>query len=79
MGVPECALGTAWRAKRRICPLEQAEGEIAAELVCPYPPGIPLLVPGERLDHPRQQWLVQQRRLWGEQIPSSLVVVDSVA
>ena len=26
-----------------------AIGQISAELVCPYPPGIPLLVPGERI------------------------------
>lgn len=31
-------------------PLVQAEGRIAAEMVIPYPPGIPLLVPGERID-----------------------------
>ena len=76
---PERAVGSAWRAQRRLCPLEQAEGEIAAELLCPYPPGVPLLVPGERLDRSRQQWLIQQRQLWGEQIPANLAVVDSVA
>ncbi|MGC5326773.1 aminotransferase class I/II-fold pyridoxal phosphate-dependent enzyme [Brevibacillus sp. SYSU BS000544] len=31
-------------------PLVHAEGRIAAEMVIPYPPGIPLLVPGERID-----------------------------
>lgn len=30
--------------------LEEAEGKISAEMVIPYPPGIPLLVPGERID-----------------------------
>ena len=28
-------------------PLEDAVGQISGELVCPYPPGIPLLLPGE--------------------------------
>lgn len=30
--------------------LEQALGRISAELVCPYPPGIPILLPGERIE-----------------------------
>lgn len=30
-------------------PLEQAAGEISAEMVIPYPPGIPVLYPGERI------------------------------
>lgn len=30
-------------------PLSQATGRIAAELVAPYPPGIPVVAPGERL------------------------------
>lgn len=30
-------------------PLQQAVGRIAAELVAPYPPGIPVVAPGERL------------------------------
>lgn len=30
-------------------PLETSVGRIAAETVCPYPPGIPVLVPGERI------------------------------
>lgn len=32
--------------------LEEAEGEIAAEMVCPFPPGVPLLTPGERISRP---------------------------
>jgi arginine/lysine/ornithine decarboxylase len=30
-------------------PLEQAAGRIAAEMVSPYPPGVPVLAPGERI------------------------------
>ncbi|MCA1057237.1 aminotransferase class I/II-fold pyridoxal phosphate-dependent enzyme [Rossellomorea aquimaris] len=29
--------------------LSQAEGEISARMIIPYPPGIPLLIPGERI------------------------------
>ena len=36
-------------AARRRIPMEQAVGEISAEQFCPYPPGVPLLGPGERV------------------------------
>ncbi|MGM0843210.1 MAG: aminotransferase class I/II-fold pyridoxal phosphate-dependent enzyme [Bacillota bacterium] len=32
-----------------LIPLRAAEGEISAGMVTPYPPGIPLLIPGERI------------------------------
>jgi arginine decarboxylase len=31
-------------------PLQRAVGRVAAEAITPYPPGIPLVMPGERLD-----------------------------
>jgi arginine decarboxylase len=31
-------------------PVQQAVGRIAAEMVSPYPPGVPVLVPGERIN-----------------------------
>ncbi|MGI6269031.1 MAG: DegT/DnrJ/EryC1/StrS family aminotransferase [Candidatus Howiella sp.] len=37
-------------APAEILPLHRASGRIAAELVCPCPPGIPVAVPGERLE-----------------------------
>ncbi|MFD1424458.1 aminotransferase class I/II-fold pyridoxal phosphate-dependent enzyme [Laceyella tengchongensis] len=36
------------RPKRKV-PLHQAVGMIAAEMIVPYPPGVPLVLPGERL------------------------------
>jgi arginine decarboxylase len=30
-------------------PVEEAEGRVAAEMVSPYPPGVPVLAPGERI------------------------------
>lgn len=30
-------------------PWRQAAGRISAEMICPYPPGIPIVAPGERL------------------------------
>jgi lysine decarboxylase len=37
----------AFTAPTRAVPLGTAIGEIAAELIVPYPPGIPVLAPGE--------------------------------
>jgi arginine/lysine/ornithine decarboxylase len=43
-GAARAYLGTT----RRVA-LDDAAGEIAAEPVSPYPPGVPLLVPGQRI------------------------------
>ncbi len=40
---------TAFFAKRRRIRLADAAGEVSAEQFCPYPPGVPLLAPGERV------------------------------
>ena len=74
---PEMALSKAWRAPSVRVPLAEANGAISAELVCPYPPGIPLLIPGERLDQPRLAWLQRQRLFWGEQCPDGVRLVDT--
>ncbi|NPV26881.1 MAG: aminotransferase class I/II-fold pyridoxal phosphate-dependent enzyme [Firmicutes bacterium] len=39
----------AFFAPARVLKLAQAVGEVAAETVAPYPPGIPLVCPGERI------------------------------
>jgi len=72
---PELPVGQAWRAPSQAVPLAAAAGRLAAEPVCPYPPGIPLLIPGERIDPRRADWLVRQRQLWPDQIADSLKVV----
>ncbi|WP_206044011.1 aminotransferase class I/II-fold pyridoxal phosphate-dependent enzyme [Geitlerinema sp. P-1104] len=36
-------------APKETLPRHQALGRICGELICPYPPGIPLLIPGERI------------------------------
>ncbi len=69
------AIGAAWRAPGELVPLAEAVGRIAAEPLVPYPPGIPLLVPGERIDAARARWLQEQRRLWPGQITDTVRVV----
>ena len=66
----------AWHAARQKVALKDAGGCVAAELLCPYPPGIPLLIPGERLDRARQAWLERQALFWGDQIPDALSVLS---
>ena len=39
----------AWFAPARAVPVEEAIGRVSAELVAPYPPGIPVLAPGEQV------------------------------
>lgn len=72
---PAIHCGEAWRSPWREVPWPDAVGAIAAQLVCPYPPGIPLLVPGEQLDQNRVQWIEQQRQFWPDQISSRVRIV----
>ena len=39
----------AWDAQRVYLPAEEAEGRIAADFLYLYPPGTPILVPGEEI------------------------------
>lgn len=39
----------AFLRERRRVPMRDAIGEVSAEQFCPYPPGVPLLAPGERV------------------------------
>lgn len=44
-----CSLSDAWDGSKEEIPLEESEGKRAGEFVNLYPPGVPLLVPGERI------------------------------
>ncbi|WP_299538277.1 aminotransferase class I/II-fold pyridoxal phosphate-dependent enzyme [uncultured Streptomyces sp.] len=47
----------AFFAETEDVPVGEAEGRIAAEMVTPYPPGIPVVLPGERLTAPVLEYL----------------------
>ena len=54
-GVQTCALPIfpPWRAlfaPRETVPLARSVGRIAAEQIAPYPPGVPVIAPGERIE-----------------------------
>jgi arginine decarboxylase len=52
----------AFFAPARPVALAGAAGQVAAELVTPYPPGIPVLVPGERITDEKLAYLDECRR-----------------
>jgi arginine decarboxylase len=45
--VPALIPRDAFFARQEVVSIEMAVDRICAELVCPYPPGIPVLIPGE--------------------------------
>ncbi len=49
--IPErvCSPRAALFAPSRVWPLEDCEGEVAACQIAPYPPGVPVVAPGERI------------------------------
>jgi hypothetical protein len=61
--------------RRQLIPLADSAGRICARSVLPYPPGIPLLVPGERIDRERVDFL---RRLMENEISISGVTQENI-
>jgi arginine decarboxylase len=51
-GPPEMPPRDAFLGPQEIIPFEEAEGRIAAESLAAYPPGVPNVLPGERLNGP---------------------------
>ena len=51
-GQAVCTIAQALRQPSAPCLLAEAEGRVAAEYLWAYPPGVPLVVPGERLTAP---------------------------
>lgn len=58
-GVMDMSPREAFFARSRSVPLPAAIGCIAAEAVIPYPPGIPVLLPGERIGWNKLMYLAQ--------------------
>ena len=68
----DAALG---RHSRQLVPLAESAGRICARSVLPYPPGIPLLVPGERIDRDRVDFI---RQLMENEISISGVTQENI-
>jgi len=54
---PEIEIGIAWRSKTRSISFSQSLNKISGDIICPYPPGIPLIIPGEKIDLDRFNWI----------------------
>jgi lysine decarboxylase len=57
---PEIQIGIAWRSETQSIPFSQSLNKISGDIICPYPPGIPLLVPGEKISIDRFNWINNQ-------------------
>lgn len=57
-----CDIATAWDGEKETVLLEECEDEISAEFVHIYPPGIPLIVPGERFTKSVVEQLLRYRQ-----------------
>ncbi|MGD1712479.1 aminotransferase class I/II-fold pyridoxal phosphate-dependent enzyme [Dapis sp. BLCC M172] len=55
----------AFFAHKNCLPIEESLGHISAELICPYPPGIPVLIPGEIITEKHLQIFEQVLRFGG--------------
>ena len=53
----------AWNLEKRHCPLEEAEGRISGSFLTVYPPGVPMLVPGEEITGEAIRLITENRRL----------------
>src|SRR5699024_6824713 len=63
-GIPPMALTPreAYFHAKRSVPWREAVGKIAGEMLCPYPPGIPLVYPGEILTQDVWEYMERYRR-----------------
>ena len=71
---PEIPIGVAWRSQTYSIPLAESFGKISGDIICPYPPGIPLIVPGERIDKERIDW-IETQSLYNKDLLNSFIRV----
>jgi arginine decarboxylase len=59
-------LSDAFYAESQVIPLVKSEGQVSHSVLCPYPPGIPVVYPGERLTRSGVEYLLE---VWRRGIP----------
>ena len=59
-------------------PVEESIGKISAESICPYPPGIPVLVPGEIITAGAIDYLRQILDLGGDLVGCSDLFLENI-
>ncbi|MDJ0598184.1 MAG: aminotransferase class I/II-fold pyridoxal phosphate-dependent enzyme [Crocosphaera sp.] len=55
----------AFFAPKQLVKIEESIGKISGEIICPYPPGIPVLMPGEMITSEAIDYLTQIKQLGG--------------
>ena len=62
LSLPESALSLGEAAERahRLIPIGSSLGEISGEYLYAYPPGIPVLAPGERITEELLRWILRE-------------------
>jgi arginine decarboxylase len=67
IGLPEMVMTPrdAYYARSKVVTFDQSVGEISAENLIPYPPGIPLVVPGERITREHLDYLTYVKSMGG--------------
>mmetsp|Transcript_47305 Transcript_47305/g.120721 ORF Transcript_47305/g.120721 Transcript_47305/m.120721 type:complete len:121 (+) Transcript_47305:54-416(+) len=68
---PGTTLGLIRGTLTRRVSMEEGAGEVCGELLCPYPPGIPLLFPGERISGAALALLAEVQRQGGRVVGAS--------
>jgi arginine decarboxylase len=78
---PRRAFQSLMSGEGELVPLEKMAGRTAAVAVIPYPPGIPIVMPGEDLGPRDGPWLTYLRLLqeWGEEFPGFAKEVEGTA
>ncbi len=73
--LPETVLSPrdAFYLRHRSIPFDQALGRISGEIITPYPPGIPVMMPGERFNRDAIELLAAVKR---SRCPISAVDAD---
>ena len=72
--IPEITPAEAIGLRSQKVTINDSIGMISADTICPYPPGIPLIIPGEKIDKKRVEWLLKQR-LYSKDLISSYIKV----
>lgn len=55
----------AWYASNELCPFNQSVGRICGETITVYPPGVPVLLPGEMIDVEILEYLQEVKKAGG--------------
>ena len=73
---PQIPCAQAWRSKTKTLAIEDSVNRVSAELISPYPPGVPLIIPGQLLDSITVDWLISQSKVWSGDIPLEIRVIN---